>query len=347
MAEDISNYTFDFQKEVDVLRQEFGARDEGIAYFRAEVVRHGMLHKKVRVYFHDEIGGAPEASAYFRESITEDYIAEPNKSSIYVPMDDVYDPSARAVVLKEKDPLVTRFGKKNEEMMKLFVLYHETGHALIRCAAAEEDYPYGECAADAYAALRLLQRFGPAAEPLLSMISWSRAYDAINGSTDHLTTSVLDKIVSDSAVRDFSKLSSDDTIDLADKYAEDWTPGAPSLISARHAFAAVNTDGWVNHRLLAETCLSDPAYSLTFYITAKYLQPLLQRKGIALDGGKIKLSRRKRKKYAAAIAEQAGETRLCDVFQLAISRDAEGPSINDTLKVTRPAGQRKFIIKIK
>jgi len=159
-----------------------------------------------------------------------------------------------------------RLGEENKQLMDLFTLYHEAGHALTASFLMSERIVQKECTADAYAALRMLQRFGNDAVPLLSMISGLRASEAIAKDSSHLTTTVLDKIILDSAHVDFSKLTHAETVQLAKNYAKTLTPKARTLARADTIFKQ-------------EDALADPSSRMddfSFYILAKAAQPIKQ-----------------------------------------------------------------------
>ena len=103
-----------------------------------------------------------------------------------------------------------------------YVFDHEAGHALTRNGIGQ--FNLSECAADAYAVLRHLQRFGMQSTYLESVAAiravelifrqeWSGVYG------NHFSSPVIDAVLRDSRAVDFSALSQAETIALADRYA--------------------------------------------------------------------------------------------------------------------------------
>src|SRR5262249_35008223 len=146
-----------------------------------------------------------------KDHINEEYGKDPDYCSHHHMLRIFGDPLTHFICLRTDEKYIHSLGDENEPLLRLFTLLHETTHALI----PTDDDLEGEWAADAYAAIRLMQRFGKKAVPLLSEISWHRAYTAVcseDNHTGHLTTAVLDKIIADSASRDFSRLDHDQTV---------------------------------------------------------------------------------------------------------------------------------------
>ena len=331
MTEDISNYTFDFDKEVDDLRHSLGfANRSGILFADVNVSAGHVKIKSIK-------GGwlsKALSSSDVRHEANQQYKKKPNFSS-YCSTDDRY------IFLRENDSFNESFGEKNKSPMLLFSLYHETGHALIPSPSVDDDHPFGECAADAYAALRLFQRFGQEAGPLLSMISWHRTLEAVGDSTSHLSTAALDKIIADSAHRDFSKLTADETIALAITYAKEWTP-EPSMLSAvRKVF---RHEGQIKLEVFSETCLAT-SNNFAFYIGAKFFQPFLQPEGVSQNGTTIQLFDDDKREYAAALQERAATLSLSKIFKKAAAKPTAEPPLTELLKVSLPKGQKQFFIK--
>jgi len=127
---------------------------------------------------------------------------------------------------------------------ELFKLRHETGHILLPVLSQDdkERYPLIECLADSYATVSTLKKFGAAPEVLnvLEKLGASRAMNFIaTGISRHLTTSATAPILEDAKKHDFTILTPDQMVKLAEKYAETFTPQQHHLNTAREVFMPV------------------------------------------------------------------------------------------------------------
>lgn len=102
---------------------------------------------------------------------------------------------------------------------KFRTLDHEIGHCLI-----SGDGPiFNENAADAFAAIRSLQRFGNIED--LILLSAARSYNLMTiADGEHLSSPMLNQIIKDSEHIDFKSLSFEETIQKAKDYADKFTP---------------------------------------------------------------------------------------------------------------------------
>ncbi len=111
-----------------------------------------------------------------------------------------------------------------------FTLDHELGHQLVPSGFGSSKVRLdGESAADAFASLRTLQRFGTAAgRKLLIRASNARLLAPLNTHVEkdwiHLTGQVLMAIISDSDKKPFQDMSPEDTIAEAESYAQRYAP---------------------------------------------------------------------------------------------------------------------------
>lgn len=127
-----------------------------------------------------------------------------------------------------------------QEMQLLYAFDHEMGHLVVRNGnLATIDFAFrhlSECAADAFASLRHLQRYGSAT----GLPSLSRAFTIVDGvSPIHYTDKVINRVQEIAAVRDVSKLDLRQTAELAADIA--WacrTPGK-ELLRLTEIFAPV------------------------------------------------------------------------------------------------------------
>ena len=337
MTEDIGEYSFDFKKEVDELRNSLGDRANSILFAETDVVRgtdatSQQINVKIAGHYDPDVTKAVASIIAVA--------AGANTCSVNIPIGAETNAGYIISLLKNEN-FTEMFGLENKPFLRLYTLYHETAHALIDGVAVDDDHPFRECAADAYAAIRCFQRFGWDAGNLLSMISWGHAWEAVSGATSHLTISVLDKIIADSAQRDFSKLTPEETVELAETYAKEWTPDVSVLSATRAVFGQNSTDTVITK--LAETALSS-SNNFIFYVGSKFLQPFLRPDGIIRDGVPFHLPEGKRQEYSALIKERASHMSLREIFNVAAVR-AE-PPLAELLKVSLPKGQKKFSVKV-
>lgn len=115
--------------------------------------------------------------------------------------------------------------------MLFFEFDHELGHMLTRAGRdlAGGTNPRAECAADAYATLRAIQRFGADAPHLRAMAAYrARALITCNA-RDHVTAPLIDAILSDAARMDFSQLTPDETVTAANEYVRRHASDKPAI----------------------------------------------------------------------------------------------------------------------
>jgi hypothetical protein len=221
MTEDISNYSFDLEREAKTLLAELGRKGKRILIAATEVTHPAGYIGAAKVDVPLIVSRnrlRQRKAAAVREHINYTYNKRPYLGSYEKAVFPAFSRNYFYISLRKDAEFIRQLGPENEDLMRLFILYHEAGHALI---SPLPDTPAGEHAADAYAALRLLQRFGAEAAPFLSRVSRLRTERAaISGSTSHLTTAVLDKIIRDSARRDFPRLTPAETVQLAKDYAD-------------------------------------------------------------------------------------------------------------------------------
>lgn len=341
--EDIGNYIFNFENEVANLRHALDGAADDITFAEVDIMPpEGLIGPTKVEILHIAGDSIPEAnnSSRVRADIVLQYNKEQGRGSYAGAVLSASGESLPYISLRKDEPFTDAFDESNKSLMRLFGLYHETAHIFISGPIADKDHSFCECAADAYAALRFFQRFGQEAESTLSMISWLRSFKALHKSdTAHLTTTVLDKIIDDSASMDFSALKPDETVILAAKYALEWTPPPDVLAAARKVFPSA---GSINLKQISETCLTSPN-DLAFYIGAKLFQPYLRPEGVIHDDEAVQLPDEVRLKLAALIEERAEKLTLS--FDSAAKHSQKTP-VSKLLKVSRPKGQKHTVVKI-
>lgn len=124
----------------------------------------------------------------------------------------------RYVVMYPDNPLEQLYGKLMPETQRQYFTFdHELGHAIVR--------PGTEQAADAYAALRHVQRFGYDTK-WIRRVSLGRALGAASqpstrDAIDHYTSPILRRVVELAGTRDLTLLTPQQTIALAEKIVQD------------------------------------------------------------------------------------------------------------------------------
>lgn len=342
--DDIKNYTFDFEKETKALKESVGHRLDDVFY------------AEVSVSPPQEEGGTPRIALLYDEEDLGDFPTMlPLIASIY--QENPERSSSRHILERKKDEetLITReivamratenysLGPDMADMMRLWVLYHETGHILI--PNHREDgmaMLRNENDADAYAALRMLQRFGQKAVPLLSMVSWTRAFNTAIGDKVHFTSATLDKIIADSKGGAFKNLDAAATITCAKNYAENWTP---TFAMMKKAIADVVQGSSLSLTDLAETSLSSPS-NFAFYIGAKIFHPFLKPQGAEIQGEPCAISSDLRRDAANTIRARTGNMALHDVFNRRNAPLGAQPTLAAATKVSLPPRQKQLIYNV-
>jgi hypothetical protein len=330
MTENINNYQFNFTDEVARIRTKkiLGrALLKAMIFSEAELIPEGA---GVKVLLSNMIKDRKRLWApWYDREIARQYNTNISCSSMQ-PL-----AGTRLVLCRTDEPLVQRFGPDQKQLMRLFVIYHETGHALIPGKGER----FRECAADAYAALRLLQRFGDDAIPLLSMLSWHRARNAVDGGVfSHLTSPVLDKIIADNEECDFAGLSPQQTVGLAVQYAQDWMPTA-DMISAVDKLPPRKAEP----AALLAGASRNPHNAFLSYLAAKIVGPYAQPGGFTLNDRVRGLWKNEHLHYDALQQRQAGKT-LRSIFGGVAPRVeiGEDPPLAEAARIILPPGQGSF-----
>lgn len=196
----------------------------------------------------------------------------------------IEEPLSVVVFHPDKFPL---FGKQSGFTDDICSFDHETGHAL---TPLREGTP-AENIADAYAALRHLQRTGNDAEAL-DYCAWKRAFIFVTtGKTTHLTTFTLDKIICDRNTADFISLDPAETAAIAKAYAKKNTPNKKELEDLAEDFRSLRKKPLKDaFKKLARITLAANDNSDTFYLGARVLKGALKAGGTTVDGEDIHLT---------------------------------------------------------
>ena len=129
----------------------------------------------------------------------------------------------------------------------------------------------------------------------------------LRGTTSHLTTLTLDKIVVDAKTVDFMTLTPAETLQVAKDYAKKNTPSAAKLLKLKDQFKPLKgLNPAAAFRKLGKITLKAKNDSNAFYLGARVLQGALREGGITLDGQHINLKSREwnklREKISARIS---------------------------------------------
>ncbi len=317
MSEDIIKFTFTFEKEAEDLRQSLGPKFNNLIFIETAVTpqknageQPGLRMLPVGDVAFMNVHGEEAFEAIFSNYGPSSGVASLKKGG---------GTFGYAIGMRESESFTEAFGEDKKAFMRLFGLLHETGHVLIGGPSPKPNNPYSECAADAYAALVCLQRFGNDAAELLSLIGWGRIIKSIVADTKHLTTPVLDKIIADSATEDFSQLSQAEIVDLAKQYAKDWTPKASVLAASRPDFVQ---NGLLNWNKLVENCLSSTSSDFSFYIGERFFHPYMNPEGRTFEGTRVTFPDDYRHSVDAAIQARAGGRTAQEIFNAAMPKPA-------------------------
>lgn len=159
-----------------------------------------------------------------------------------IELDDPHPAPVNAVLLD----LRYRFCKsaadsRSQKMASVFVLDHEIGHFVVRRGIPgftnQARQHLRECAADAYAALMHIKRFGGITDGFWQ-IAGERAGEIVYGSRDHYTRAVFSAVAQVAERTNVAALSMPDIERLAGRVARRYHYSTRRLNKIRHAFSA-------------------------------------------------------------------------------------------------------------
>lgn len=160
------------------------------------------------------------------------------KNSVVMKIDTL----GRAILLYTGHDGITLLGKNAPTGQKIcFVFDHEVGHIVTAYGSKNPmSHTLHECCADAYAALRQMQRYGadtPAAAALL--LGRAQRLVSLQGSRhgEHFTSFVLDQVIETAQTLPVQKLSPAQTAQLATRLALAHTPNDQIVTNLMETFA--------------------------------------------------------------------------------------------------------------
>ncbi|MDE1152242.1 MAG: hypothetical protein PW788_06880 [Micavibrio sp.] len=236
---------------------------------------------------------------------------------------------------------------QSNEMETMAVFDHELGHLVVGGAFFSKDACYRETAADAYAVIRHIQRYGDDSKAI-EKAGWRRAFDFVmSGDRGHFTTLAIDEIATLRDKLDITAMTPDQTIKLAQRIALEHTPHFDATDTVSAAFRPVRQamqgsgDIDVALKMLADIALaSDNAY-YTFKIGSRVLKPFLNGEVRSADGTPYKLEGQY---WDNVRAEMAGKTQQLKEDGILFGMPLKGqPAEEKTAKVIpfpKPADPR-------
>jgi hypothetical protein len=145
---------------------------------------------------------------------------------------------AQVMGLKELQPadITEKYPASVVDTLNVFIFDHELGHLLLKNGMTGDEH-LNECAADAYATLRHIQRYGADTQFLRY---YNRADMVIFGqSPAHCTDMVVKRVKELAESMDLSALSDAQTVRLAEEIANDYRVDARELHIMSTAYAGV------------------------------------------------------------------------------------------------------------
>jgi hypothetical protein len=204
-------------------------------------------------------------------------------------------------------------------MNVLAIFDHELGHLLIKDAlknATLSESLYSEAAADVYAAIRNMQRFGKHAQGA-SVVSWRRAVSFVErGGQTHFTFFALDALAQLKDKFDVTELDPQQTLDLARRIALEHVPHENLVRALSETFApyreALKTQTREEAlKTLMEITLDEKSGPHALRLGARFLEKYL--KGVVRFGEKRTIlegpwwdAKRKELEHRLAQAEEQG-----------------------------------------
>lgn len=170
---------------------------------------------------------------------------------------------------------------QTQEMEAMAVFDHELGHLVVRGGYFSQDPTLRETAADTFAVLRHIQRYGDESKAI-EKAGWRRAFDFVtSGDAGHFTMLAVDEVATLKDKLDIKNMSPQQTADLASRLALKHTPHADITNSIAYEFEPVRVAMQRTHNIeaamkaLADIILDDGADYYAIKIGGRALKPFL------------------------------------------------------------------------
>ena len=230
---------------------------------------------------------------------------------------------------------------QTQEMEAMAVFDHELGHLVVRGGYFSQDPTLRETAADTFAVLRHIQRYGEESKAI-EKAGWRRAFDfVVSGDAGHFTMLTLDEVAKIKDKLDIKNMSPQQTSDLASRLALEHTPHADVTNSIAYEFEPVrqtlkrtqNIEAAM--KTLADIILDDNADYYAIKIGGRALQPFLKGEVRNADGTPYEL----KGAYWNSVRDEMN-TKLA-------SLDKEGLLFGMPLKGAAPKAAEPEAVKVK
>lgn len=231
----LANDNFDFKSIAHEIRRDFpdaASRLYFIDSFKNEYIRG---NEAADAQYDLYMANNPSLRTCIANQL-EKYAGEKNSVVVPGPQNDYF------VLFYTGDDSIRMLGPKTTLKESLtFVLDHETGHVVTQQGRAGKlSRTLHEGTADAYAALRQIQRFDSGLRNVQSLrLRRAQRLVSLEGTrhADHFTSFVLDKIIETAHNLPLSIMTPQQTADLADRYALMHTPNDQVVKNIMDAFA--------------------------------------------------------------------------------------------------------------
>lgn len=235
MTASLANDNFDFKAIAHEIRRDFpdaASRMYFIDSFKNEYIR-GHAEADAR---YDRYMAENNSLRICIANQIDKYAGEKNSVVVPGPQDDYF------VLFYTGDDSIRMLGPQTSLKQSLtFVIDHETGHVVTKQGRAGKlSRTLHESTADAYAAMRQIQRFENGMRNVQNLrLRRAQRLVSLEGTrhADHFTSFVLDKIIETAHNLPLSKMTPQQTADLADRYALMHTPNDQVVKNIMDAFA--------------------------------------------------------------------------------------------------------------
>lgn len=251
---------FDYAEAIAGICRDFPQETRRIFFYDSKTREHMPSRPDADLHMRSLFSVHPYLEKTLHQRM-EKFAAEKNSAVMYGPGDEHF------IMLYTGDDAISMLGKNAPIGQKLsFVLDHEIGHAVTAYGrASAHSKTLHECCADAYAAMRQIQRFG-AETGAVSDLRLRRAQRIVSlqgpRHAAHFTSFTLDKVLEVAQTTPLQKLSAEQTARLAERIAIAHTPNDHVVDNVAKAFKhfqdalAQQPNDDTPYRMLAHTVLN-------------------------------------------------------------------------------------------